>query len=147
MIYCSFVRAEDDSRSDSPSALEVICRQLRDEYSGLLKECAELQRQVEARGGGRRSMSSSASSLDVEEDMFVEPPEHDRDGSTKASSESGWRGSSQMQRKNRSRKVHKLQLEDKVSKAPITASTTIYVYRIIKFTNFTNTSVHHYYCY
>nr|CAI5870145.1 unnamed protein product [Callosobruchus analis] len=32
--------------------------------------------------------------------MFVEPPEPDGDGSTKASSESGWRGPSRRQRKN-----------------------------------------------
>nr|CAI5854942.1 unnamed protein product [Callosobruchus analis] len=75
---------------------------------------------------GRRSISSSASSSDVEEDMFVEPPEPDGDGFTKASSESGWQGRSRRQRKNRSRKMHKLQLEDQVSKPPITTSTITY---------------------
>nr|CAI5869175.1 unnamed protein product [Callosobruchus analis] len=45
----SYVRAEDESRPDSPSTLEVICRQLRDEHSGLLKECAALRNQLEDR--------------------------------------------------------------------------------------------------
>nr|CAI5821183.1 unnamed protein product [Callosobruchus analis] len=56
--------------------------------------------------------------------MFVELPEPYGDGSTKASTESGWRSHCRRQRKNRSRKMHKLHLEDQVSKAPMTTSTT-----------------------
>ncbi|VEN40678.1 unnamed protein product, partial [Callosobruchus maculatus] len=118
---------------------EVLCRDLKNEQAGLLKECAALRKQLEerdkiierltneisnmsknlsklmenkSRKRGRQSISSSASSLGAGEDMFVEPPESDMDGSMKASSESAWRGPSRRQRKNRSRKMHRLLIEN-----------------------------------